>query len=474
MGSELDSVGDLAASGIISLSTGPFGSALHKHDYRESGRPVVPAEAISDGDLDSSKLNYIDETKAEELTRYFLEPGDLVFARRGAQACGHSAYVGQDHHGAVAGTGLLYARVLKKDVLDPLYFFLVMSSAESVRWLKTHAIGATMPNLNTGIISSTPFRLIALEEQHEIISNYVPLRKKLSLLAKMNATLERMSQALFKSWFVDFDPVIDNALAAGNPIPDELAPRAEVRRKALTSGTTQQGLVDHPTLSNPKSLFPAAFEFNDELGWIPEAWDVSAIGSKLETVLGGTPSRKNANYWQDGTVGWINSGKVNEFRVTEPSELITEEALAKSATKLLPKRTTVLAITGATLGQVSLTEIECCANQSVIGILGTEQLPSEYIYSWINQIIDKLVASQTGGAQQHINKGNVQEANILLPNSEVLNEFIDQVRPAFDQIALSCFESESLTKLRDTLLPKLISGELRMASSGQLNTEAKA
>jgi type I restriction enzyme S subunit len=100
--------------------------------------------------------------------------------------------------------------------------------------------------------------------------------------------------------------------------------------------------------------------------------------------------------------------------------------------------------------------------------LGTDQLPSEYIYSWINQIIDKLVASQTGGAQQHINKGNVQEANILLPNGAVLDEFIDQVRPAFDQIALSCFESESLTKLRDTLLPKLVSGDIRISEAEQL------
>jgi len=238
---------------------------------------------------------------------------------------------------------------------------------------------------------------------------------------------------------------------------------AEVRRQALANGTANR---------NAAKPFPDSFQETEELGWIPEGWEVSTIGQTLDTVLGGTPARNNIEFWTNGTVGWINSGKVNEFRVVEPSELITEQALKKSATKLLPKRTTLLAITGATLGQVSLNEIECCANQSVVGIIGNDEIPSEYVYSWINQIIEKLIASQTGGAQQHINKGNVQEAHILLPIATVLNDFISQARPAFDQIAVSCFESQTLTKLRDTLLPKLISGELRIPEAEQLTEEA--
>lgn len=134
----------------------------------------------------------------------------------------------------------------------------------------------------------------------------------------------------------------------------------------------------------------------------------------------------------------------------------------------------MLAITGATLGQVSLNEIECCANQSVVGIVGSEQIPNEYVYPWINQIIGKLIASQTGGAQQHINKGNVQEAHILLPSAAVMDDFIGQARPTFDQIAVGCFESQTLTKLRDTLLPKLISGELRIPEAEQLIEKALA
>ena len=279
----------------------------------------------------------------------------------------------------------------------------------------------------------------------------------------MNETLEGMAQALFKSWFVDFDPVIDNALAAGNPIPEPLAQRAETRRQALSNGTANRVTAQ---------AFPASFRFTEELGWIPEVWEVSTIGNKFQTVLGGTPARKNEAYWTDGTIGWINSGKINEFRITEPSEFITEDALSKSATKLLPKRTTLLAITGATLGQVSLNEIVCCANQSVVGIVGSDNVCNEFIYLWVNSIIDKIISSQTGGAQQHINKGNIQDAPLLLPSQNLLDTFKDLCTPSFDKISLNCFESQTLAKLRDVLLPKLISGELRIPQAEKMVEEA--
>ena len=125
----------------------------------------------------------------------------------------------------------------------------------------------------------------------------------------MNATLEGMAQALFKSWFVDFDPVIDNALAAGNPIPDELAPRAEVRKNAhassgergRTNGTAQQGSVDQPTLSDPKSLFPAAFQDTEAHGL--DSGGVGSAGYSLKKCnfqrLGRSPSFRRGDYVED-------------------------------------------------------------------------------------------------------------------------------------------------------------------------------
>jgi type I restriction enzyme S subunit len=169
----------------------------------------------------------------------------------------------------------------------------------------------------------------------------------------------------------------------------------------------------------------------------------------------------------------LNSGKVNEFRITTASELITEEALLKSATKLLPARTTVIAITGATLGQVSIVEIEACTNQSVVGLIQNEKFSTEYIYFWINFNIKKLISSQTGGAQQHINKGNVEDLHFLVPDIKILNEFKSISHPLFLKVAENCFQINTLGNIRDTLLPRLISGQLGFPDLDEINNKIK-
>lgn len=176
-------------------------------------------------------------------------------------------------------------------------------------------------------------------------------------------------------------------------------------------------------------------------------------------VLGGTPSRAKNEYW-NGNINWINSGEVNKFRIIDASEKITELGLQKSSTALLPKGTTVLAITGATLGQVSRLEIDSCANQSVIGIIPNNIELNNYIYLSIFNTINDLILKQTGGAQQHINKNDVETHEIIIPNDKLLKEFYERTRLMFDKISITCFENKRLEQLRDTLLPKLMNGEI--------------
>jgi type I restriction enzyme S subunit len=237
--------------------------------------------------------------------------------------------------------------------------------------------------------------------------------------------------------------------------------------RAKSAGKLPDGIDEATT-----ALFPDSFE-QSELGEIPKGWKISNIGSELTTILGGTPSRERPEFWNDGVVSWINSGKVNEFRITTASELITEEALLKSATKLLPARTTVIAITGATLGQVSIVEIEACTNQSVVGLIQNEKFSTEYIYFWINFNIKKLISSQTGGAQQHINKGNVEDLHLLVPNIKILNKFKSISQPLFLKVAENCFQINTLRNIRGTLLPRLISGQLGLPDLEEINNKTK-
>ncbi|MCD8069864.1 MAG: restriction endonuclease subunit S [Akkermansiaceae bacterium] len=198
---------------------------------------------------------------------------------------------------------------------------------------------------------------------------------------------------------------------------------------------------------------------------MPDDWHISTLGNTCLCELGGTPSRVKSEYW-GGNIPWINSGEVNKFRIISPSETITDLGLSKSATKLLPVKTTVIAITGATLGQVSLLEIASCANQSVVGVIPSKKLPYEFVYPYIKEHIKELVSHQTGGAQQHINKQNVESLLVAIPTSDVLTTYIRSVESLYSAIANACFENKRLTELREILLPRLISGEIDISAPG--------
>jgi type I restriction enzyme S subunit len=245
-------------------------------------------------------------------------------------------------------------------------------------------------------------------------------------------TLEDIAQILFKSWFLDFDPV-----------------------KAKMSGEKPAGID-----STTAALFPDSME-ESELGLIPKGWEVRKIESLCETQLGGTPSRSRDEFW-GGDISWINSGKVNDFRINVASEYITELGLEKSATKLLPKGTTVLAITGATLGQFSRLEIDSCANQSVVGILGSAEASNEFVYLNIKNGIQRLISAQTGGAQQHINKEDVNAFLVVYPGKKLMKTFTDVVGDIFAEIGVLLNQSISLAEIRESLMPRLISGELQI------------
>ena len=307
-----------------------------------------------------------------------------------------------------------------KNENDSLSYWYYLLHTLSLDKMNTHS---AVPGLNRKAVYMRELRV------HEDIKDRIAIAHilttqddKIEVNNRINKTLENMAQTIFKQWFVDFE------------FPNE---------------------DGEPYKSSGGEMVES------ELGMIPKGWEVSRIGDECICLLGGTPSRQNTDYW-NGDIPWINSGEVNNFRIYTPTEYITKLGFEKSATKLLKKKTTVLAITGATLGQVSLLEIDTCANQSVVGICENNKISYVYIYPYIKSIIKKIIGSQTGGAQQHINKGNVEDTKILIPNKEILNDYIKLVRPQYDLIASICFENEVLTNIRDTLLPKLMSGEIRV------------
>ena len=388
---------------------GSYGIGAPAVPYQEDKLTYLRITDINDdGSLNFSDLKSVD---AEDAEKYILKENDIVFARTG-NSTGRS-YFYEKQHGTFVYAGFLIKFSLDPNKVNPRILKYYTHSKPYFDWVNSFDTGATRGNINAKTYGDMEIELPSRKVQDKIVSILSSLDRKIELNNKINADLEEMAQAIFKNWFVDFEPFKDG-------------------------------------------------EFVDsELGMIPEGWKVGTLGEFCKCLLGGTPSRSKEEYW-NGEINWINSGEINKFRILEASEKITELGLAKSATKLLPKKTTVLAITGATLGQVSLLEIDSCANQSVIGVLENAEVPYEYIYPFIKDRIEMLIQHQTGGAQQHINKDNVESLIFLFPTKNVLKDYISLVRPMYKRIESLCFENLYLSLLRDTLLPRLMSGEIEI------------
>lgn len=187
-----------------------------------------------------------------------------------------------------------------------------------------------------------------------------------------------------------------------------------------------------------------------------------ALADVATIVLGGTPSRARPEYWTDGTVPWLNSGAVNATRIVEPSEYITAQALSNSAAKIMPSGSTLLAITGATLGQIARLEIEASGNQSIVGIWSTDAAMNTWLYFAIQARLEDLLARATGAAQQHVSKGDVEQLVVPVPSQGVLLNFSTVATPLLELAALLERENRTLAATRDALLPRLMSGKLRV------------
>jgi len=223
------------------------------------------------------------------------------------------------------------------------------------------------------------------------------------------------------------------------------------------------GGLDHKLESNSR----LARHLDATAGAMAERWldthkEYVAVAEVADVVLGGTPSRGNADFWRDGSVPWIASGAVNEFRIVTPTSLITEEALERSAAKRMPSGTPVVAITGATCGKVSRLEIEACANQSVIGVVGGPRAPSNVLLFWLRRSIPELMKHKTGAAQQHVNKANVAALRFPDVTPDAVAEISAQIDPLLQACARQLLEAQTLREVRDELLPKLVRGKIRV------------
>ena len=317
--------------------------------------------------------------------------------------------------------------------------------------------GSAIPSTRREDFYALPVNIPPRWIQDEIVNKLDSFEKKITLNRQINQTLEQMAQTLFKSWFVDFDPVIDNALDAGNDIPDTLQERAEQRRLLRAK-------ADFKSLpAATRALFPSEFE-ETELGWVPKGWDVLSIGDMCDAVTnGGTPNRATKEFWTDGEIPWYKTGEFADGFLLTPSERITHLAVANSSVKLLPENSVLMAIYAApTVGRLGILTETSAFNQAATGMTPKSSIGTWFLFLTLYFARDWFNNRANGAAQQNISKAIVENYLTIVPNSGLLDLFNKQMESFFAKTRFNSEQIQRLSTLRDTLLPKLISGELAL------------
>jgi type I restriction enzyme S subunit len=261
------------------------------------------------------------------------------------------------------------------------------------------------------------------KEQEAIGNLYITLSEKIELNQRINAELESMAKTLYDYWFVQFD------------FPNEKG--------------------------KPYKSAGGKMVWNEKLGKnIPDEWDVKPLGKALKTNLGGTPSTKNPEYWENATIPWLNSGDLTEFPIIKSSSFVTQKGIDNSATTLLPKGSVVISLVRYI--RPSIITMDACANQSVVGIRETEELKNTFIYPYLVNEIPRLMSLRTGAQQPHINKETIDEILLCIPPENILNKYYKISEPIYKKIINLAFESQTLTELRDWLLPMLMNGQIQV------------
>lgn len=261
--------------------------------------------------------------------------------------------------------------------------------------------------------------------QKKIAEVLSELDAKIELNNCIDAELEALVKSIYDYWFVQFD------------FPD--------------------------ANGHPYKTSGGAMVWNDTLKReIPLGWNVISIGEACDTILGGTPDTKNPEYWDNADIPWLSSGETARFPVIESEQFITPAGIRDSAARLLPAGTVVVSIVRYI--RPSILGIPAATNQSVVGILQTDLIPSSYLYPAICREVPRWMGLRTGAQQPHINKATVDETSILQPAKAIIDMYRKVADPLFQRINVAANEIRELIQLRDWLLPLLMNGQVRVAN----------
>ena len=388
---------------IADVQTGPFGSQLHKSDYIAEGIPcIMPTNIGPHLNLVVDGIAHVSEVDANRLSRHLTEFGDIIYARRGdIEKC---AYVTTNEEKWLCGTGCLKIRC--KNEVNSRFIAYLLSTAECKKWITGNAVGTTMLNLSKGILSNLPLIIPSLVDQRRIASVLSSLDRKIELNNKINADLEEMAQAIFKNWFVDFEPFKDGKFV------------------------------------------------DSELGMIPEGWKVVVFDNILKVTTTKTGKEGISEY------------SVTNTGIHPRDEKFTKNLSKSSAkNKLIRKGNLVFGMSREILNWgIMKEEVGGVSSAYNVYLVDEKIVNTTYLECFIAQRMDYFAdlikpASREG---QGVDKALLMKKIICIPPSEVMDVFLEKYNSIMHLTEIRNQESSRLSLLRDTLLPRLMSGELEV------------
>lgn len=424
----------------IQLIDGDRGKNYPKqNDFQDTGYCLfLSAKNVTKTGFQFSEKIYISEERHSLLRAGILKRNDIVLTTRGT--VGNVAFYDSSVSDEIVriNSGMLILRP-DQSVWNPRFLYFLFTSKIIQEQITSLTSGSAVPQLPAKDLKKFSLPKVPMTVQNYIVKVIGDVSDKLDINNQTNQTLEQMAQAIFKSWFVDFDPV-----------------------KAKMNGEQPEGM-DAATAS----LFPEKL-VESELGLIPEGWEIKPIKDLCTKVQnGGTPKRNEKSYWDDGTIPWLTSGEVRQSIITAVENRITQLGLDKSSAKWVPELSTLVALYGATAGEVSLTSIPLTTNQAVCALMPKKE-HQWYNYLQLKNRVAELAGKAVGSAQQNISKGLVESTEVLSVPESLLEAFNSQVENLFRLRICNLNENVELAKLRDTLLPKLLSGEIELGTSEEL------
>jgi type I restriction enzyme S subunit len=379
-----------------------------------------------------------------------LAPGDLFASLKGAtkdgEMIGSVACVPESVPSGRLTQDTVKLKFRRRDHDFERYVYWMLRTPQYRAYCAGRATGSAVVALSRDDFLAYAFPLPTAGRTHcvRLLDN---IERRVTLLRQTNATLESIAQALFKSWFIDFGPA-----------------------RAKAEGRQPEGM-DALTAA----LFPAEFE-RSELGPVPKGWTVQPIGDLVEAVGGSTPDTRNETFWEPGVHHWTSPKDLSG--ATAPVLLDTERkvsdpGLSKISSGLLPAGTLLMS-SRAPIGYLSLSQIPVAINQGYIAMLPGSRLPPTYMYFWCQLNMDAIKGRANGSTFMEISKKAFRPIPAVLPSPEVVNRFNDFATAVFSRVTSNERQARALAELRDTLLPRLISGKLQLQDVSNQSEEALA